>query len=199
MRWVLLSSAKRCFHLVVDHSKSRNNSKSCGHSAKNTLLKMSITLKNVQTLDFFFWSFIRVVRFLKRLKIYNCPTNKKEEKQQQHRDRDVLWVQNLINTASKQSLAKCLYWSSGPACWCCDLLSGRSHTWERKKNGVWSRSETCGNLVEISAHTGRLKDNCCFLLYSHKEETGAHVVRYGTHPDVPVLFEVLWGDHCGRI
>lgn len=152
----------------------------------------------MQTLDFF-WSFIRVVRFLKRLKIYNCQTDKiqkeeKQQQQQQHRNRDVLRVQNL-NTASKQSLVKCLYWSSGPACWCCDLLSGHSRTWERKKK----RAVEIWNMVEISAHMGRLKDNCCFLLYSHKEETGAHVVRYGTHPNVPVLFEVLRGDHCGHI
>lgn len=42
--------------------------------------------------------------------------------------------------------------------------------------------------LNFSSHR---QDNCCFLIYSHKEETGAHMVRYGTHPNVPVLFEVL--------
>lgn len=35
--------------------------------------------------------------------------------------------------------------------------------------------------------------------YSHKEETSAHVVREGTHPNVAALLEVFGGDHCRHI
>lgn len=35
--------------------------------------------------------------------------------------------------------------------------------------------------------------------YSHKEETSAHVVRVGTHPNLAALSQFPWGDHCGHI
>lgn len=108
----------------------------------------------------------------------------------------VLSLLPSLSTALKQLVVKFPCGSWLPECWYGHLPPGRSHTWERQKQNIveiWNIVWKC--LIEPKAFFMQLR-LCCLVLYSHKEETCAHMVRYRTHPNVPMFMKVLWGYYC---
>lgn len=106
----------------------------------------------------------------------------------------------FLNRALKQLLVKFPCGCRLPECWCGHLPPGRSHTWERQKQNV---VEIWNVVRKFLHHRGerfsRQLRLCCFMLYSHKEETCAHMVGCWTHPNVPMFLKVLWSYDCQDI
>lgn len=131
--------------------------------------------------------------------MFTCQTNKNvmnsATKTPAHIPSHCFLLLQRLSTALKQLLVKFPCGSWLPECWCGRLPPGRSHTWGREISRTLNKSEMESMNVLLQCEAGR----CYFVLYSHKEETCAHMVWYRTDPNVPMFLKVLWSYHCQDI